>query len=101
MNLEYKKIAAQIFNYQVWVSETDPTVLKTTFEKHLQDAQFSILAFNEHHFPTQGYTCFWLLGESHLAIHTFPEEQRSYIELSSCNEEKLIVFKTLNKQEND
>ena len=30
--------------------------------------------------------------ESHFAIHTFPEENKTYIELSSCNEEKQIYF---------
>lgn len=44
----------------------------------------TILNFVEHHFEPQGYTALWLLGESHLAIHTFPEHGRSYVELSSC-----------------
>jgi S-adenosylmethionine decarboxylase len=66
-----------------------------TYEKQLKEAGFTILLFNEHHFPEQGYTCFWLLGESHLAIHTFPESGKSYIELSSCNKEKLEKFKKL------
>lgn len=26
----------------------------------------------------------WLLAESHFAIHTFPEENKMYIEISSC-----------------
>ena len=100
-HLKYKNIAAQIYNYQVWVNEFNPEQLRVIFEKYLVQSGFTILAFNEHHFPTQGYTCFWLLGESHLAIHTFPESKRSYIELSSCNEEKLIFFKGLNKSAHD
>jgi S-adenosylmethionine/arginine decarboxylase-like enzyme len=32
----------------------------------------------------------YLLGESHFAIHTFPEHGKSYIELSSCNENMYI-----------
>lgn len=39
----------------------------------------------EHHFEPQGYTAVWLLAESHCALHTFPEENKAYVELSSCN----------------
>ncbi|CAM1349157.1 MULTISPECIES: S-adenosylmethionine decarboxylase family protein [Tenacibaculum] len=95
MNTDYKHIQANIYNFQEWISETNPEVLKTNFENLLQQSKFTLLAFNEHHFEQQGYTCFWLLGESHLAIHTFPESNKTYIELSSCNQEKLNVFKNL------
>ncbi|CAL2075620.1 S-adenosylmethionine decarboxylase [Tenacibaculum sp. 190524A02b] len=95
MNTTYKHIQPNIYNLQEWISETNPEVLKTTFEKILKQSKFTILAFNEHYFEQQGYTCFWLLGESHLAIHTFPESKKTYIELSSCNQEKLQIFKNL------
>lgn len=95
MNTTYKHIKAQIFNLQEWVSETNPDALKNKFEALLKQSKFTILAFNEHYFEQQGYTCFWLLGESHLAIHTFPESNKTYVELSSCNQEKLHLFKNL------
>ncbi|MDO6736917.1 S-adenosylmethionine decarboxylase [Wenyingzhuangia sp. 2_MG-2023] len=98
MNSTYKKIEASIYNHQFWTDCTDPTALKKTYETLLKKAGFTILLFNEHHFPEQGYTCFWLLGESHLAIHTFPESNKSYVELSSCNKEKLEVFKLKNNK---
>jgi len=93
MKKEYKLIEANIYNHRFWTDCIEPTVLKETYEGLLKQAKFTILKFNEHFFPEQGYTCFWLLGESHLAIHTFPESGKSYIELSSCNEEKLNFFK--------
>lgn len=34
-----------------------------------------------------------VLGESHFAIHTFPEENRAYIELSSCVDLPFNKFK--------
>ena len=95
MNTSYKHIQANIYNLQEWVTEIDPEVLKVEFKKLLQKSEFTILAFNEHYFEKQGYTCFWLLGESHLAIHTFPESKKTYVELSSCNQEKLNTFKIL------
>lgn len=94
MDLTYKKIEANIYNYQFWTTCTQPDELKNTYKSILNKAGFNILQFSEHYFPGQGYTCFWLLGESHLAIHTFPESNKSYVELSSCNKEKLDFFKT-------
>lgn len=78
-----------------WVTETKPFVLKKMFINHLRDAGFGILKQVEHHFEPQGYTGLWLLSESHFAIHTFPEENKTYVELSSCIDEPFYVF--LNK----
>lgn len=83
---------AKIWNKNGWVSETNPTKLKNTFSELLELSGFDILNFQEHYFEPQGYTALWLLGESHLAIHTFPEEKKSYIELSSCNEDYYLNF---------
>ena len=83
---------AQIWNKNGWVKQTDPTKLKNTFSELLELSGFDILNFQEYYFEPQGYTALWLLGESHLAIHTFPEEQKSYIELSSCNENYFLYF---------
>ncbi len=95
MTTEYKKIQARIFNHQQWIEITSPKTLKEKYNYFLQKSGFTILKFNEHHFEQQGYTCFWLLAESHLAIHTFPENNTTYIELSSCNKEKMELFKQL------
>lgn len=83
---------AKIDNYSGWVPDTLPSVLKQTFEDILVKSGFGILNFMEHHFKPQGYTAIWLLSESHFAIHTFPEEDKSYIELSSCNTEMYERF---------
>lgn len=83
---------AKIYSLRLWIENTNPSQLKNTFTHLLNKANFDILQFNEHTFSPQGYTCFWLLGESHLAIHTFPESKKSYIELSSCNLEKKNTF---------
>ncbi|WP_208021471.1 S-adenosylmethionine decarboxylase [Flavicella sediminum] len=92
MKTTYKHIEANIYSHKIWSACTEPSALKETYGGLLKEVDFTIILFNEHHFPEQGYTCFWLLGESHLAIHTFPESGKSYIELSSCNKEKLDLF---------
>lgn len=98
MNIEKSTLEAKIDNFSDWVSEINPTRLKSTFEDMLKSSGFGILNFMEHHFHPQGYTGLWLLAESHFAIHTFPEENKSYIELSSCNTEMYERFLSLLKK---
>lgn len=76
---------AEIFNNKYWIDCTESNVLKYLIEELLTESSFTILGYLEHSFVPHGFTCLWLLSESHLALHTFPEEGRSYIELSSCN----------------
>lgn len=85
---------AELYSLKCWVNESNPDVLKETFLTFLKQADFEILGFMEHHFQPQGYTCIWLLGESHLAIHTYPEHETSFIELTSCVLEKNEAFFT-------
>lgn len=47
-----------------------------------------------HQFPkTGGITGFWLLQESHLAIHTFPEFQSACLNVFCCRERRAIDWK--------
>ena len=78
---------AKIWNFNEWITETDPKTLFARFDSLLRDAGFHVLRCIDYYFSPQGYTCLFLLGESHFAIHTFPEEGKTYIELSSCNKE--------------
>jgi S-adenosylmethionine/arginine decarboxylase-like enzyme len=91
---------AQMFNYSTWVEEIDPFKLRKMYDKILIDSGFGILSFVEYTFEPYGYTALWLLSESHFAIHTFPEENKSYIEISSCIEKQYDNFIKLNKMNN-
>jgi S-adenosylmethionine decarboxylase len=86
---------AQMFNFSSWISECDPDRLKEKFAKLLRESGFGVLDFVDYKFSPYGYTALWLLSESHFAIHTFPEEEKTYIELSSCIERQYEVFKKL------
>lgn len=86
---------AKIWNYSGWINNTEPNEIESKFRKLLKQAGFNVLGFKDYIFEPQGYTCIWILGESHFAVHTFPEDGCSYIELSSCNEQKLYDFLTL------
>ncbi|MDR1913551.1 MAG: S-adenosylmethionine decarboxylase [Clostridiales bacterium] len=72
--------------------ETNPEIIKPLFDNILRKSGFKVLNESEYHFYPQGYTGLWLLSESHFAVHTFPEFQKSYIELSSCNLEYYMKF---------
>lgn len=93
MKESYVAMKAQMFNYEQWIEEVDPDILKDKLGELLLASGFTVLNHMEHYFPVQGYTCVWLLGESHLAVHTFPQSKRSFIQLSSCNEEKSDLLK--------
>ena len=77
-----------IYNFTAWVDECSPAVLHAELDRMVVQSGYNVLNKMEHHFEPQGYTCLWLLAESHLAVHTFPENGKTYIELSSCNKEK-------------
>jgi len=48
-----------------------------------------------HQFPeTGGITGFWLLQESHLAIHTFPEFQSACLNIFCCSERQALDWQT-------
>lgn len=82
----------QIWNKSWWISETREKKLDEMFGTMLRDAGFKIICEMEHEFIPYGYTKLYLLAESHFAVHTFPEASKTYIELSSCNEEYYNEF---------
>lgn len=75
---------AELFNFKCWIDNANSEHLESTLSQLLISAEFNILGFVDHHFSPQGYTALWLLAESHLALHTYPEHSKSYIELTSC-----------------
>jgi len=45
----------------------------------------SVIKTTFHNFSPQGYTAVILLAESHLSIHTYPEDQIAHVDLFCCN----------------
>ena len=83
---------AKIWNYSEWINQTDIDILKNCYQEKLEDAGFEVVGYAEHRFQPYGFSCVWLIAESHFAIHTFPEENKTYIELSSCSQTKYDKF---------
>jgi S-adenosylmethionine decarboxylase len=82
-----------IYNVSGWVSLTEPEALNTFFTDTLLKGEFTVLGEIDYHFQPQGWTKLFLLAESHLAIHTFPENGKTYWELSSCSQSKYDIFR--------
>jgi S-adenosylmethionine/arginine decarboxylase-like enzyme len=83
---------ARIWNHRSWVAEVSHRELHALFDPMLRQAGFGLVGFSDAHFQPHGYTAVWILAESHFALHTFPEEGRTYCELSSCNLEKFVAL---------
>lgn len=84
---------AKIINQSCWVLDK-VQIEKDFLEELLISVGFNVLKSVEYDYKPCGYTKVWLLGESHFAIHTFPEESVIYLELSSCIESKAKLFWT-------
>lgn len=88
-------MTAKMNNWNGWTSETRADVLYAKYKAMLVESEFSILDECMHIFSPYGFTCLFLLGESHFAIHTFPEEGKTYLELSSCVDRQFRKFMEL------
>lgn len=60
--------------------------LKNIFDYICSTYDFNILHKAEHLFTPQGITIIYMLSESHLSIHTFPEKNYAAIDLYTCRE---------------
>ena len=90
---------AEMFNLHFWIKVTDPKKLKKYFKRLLAESGFGLVKFTQFHFAPQGFSCVWIISESHFAIHTWPEEGIAACDLGSCNYEKFMKFKELLSRE--
>ena len=61
--------------------------LRELLRKALLKDNFNILNLAEHHFSPEGYSCIFLLGESHADVHTYPEHESFVFNMYSCRGE--------------
>ena len=83
---------ARMYHHEIWIDETNTDALRYFFNEYLKESGFETLDFIEHRFKPYGYTAVWVISESHLFLHTFPEERKSYVQIASCSFEKYINF---------
>jgi S-adenosylmethionine decarboxylase proenzyme len=56
------------------------------FDEICEKYQYNILHRTHHQFDPQGITILYMLSESHLSIHTFPEKNYAALDLYTCRE---------------
>ena len=59
--------------------------VKPLMEKIIEEMKLTVLGSLSHQFEPYGATLLYLLGESHLSIHTYVEERYCAIDLYCCN----------------
>lgn len=59
----------------------------------------TVFKIDRHEFTPKGLTAFVILGESHAAIHSFPEKKLVWIEIATCTNKIDIkgFFKTFKR----
>lgn len=50
----------------------------------------TVIGSLKHEFPGGGFSGLILLGESHAAIHTFPERNAAWVELATCGDVRAL-----------
>jgi len=60
--------------------------LKSLFDHICVKYQYTILNKAEHVFSPQGITIIYMLSESHISIHTFPEKNYCAMDIYTCRE---------------
>lgn len=63
-----------------------PSLLTDLLDHICQTYDYSILQKSQHIFEPQGFTTLYLLSESHISIHTFPENNYAAIDIYTCRQ---------------
>jgi S-adenosylmethionine decarboxylase proenzyme len=53
--------------------------------EYCQESGLQVVGYSKHHFQPQGLTFALLLAESHLSIHTWPENGNIAFDIYTCN----------------
>ena len=62
----------------------DPTFIRDTLREASVEARSTLLGEVRHHFEPQGVTALALLAESHISIHTWPENGYAAVDVFTC-----------------
>lgn len=54
-------------------------------EDAIKKVGFNVVNFTESRFQPHGYTGVWVIAESHIAVHTWPEYSFVAVDVFSCN----------------
>jgi S-adenosylmethionine decarboxylase len=60
--------------------------IKQVLNTICENENYAILGVLEHRFEPQGLSIVYMLSESHISIHTFPERQYIALDIYTCRE---------------
>lgn len=63
-----------------------PTQITDLLDYICQTYKYTVLQKSSHEFEPQGFTSIYLLSESHISIHTFPEKNYASIDIYTCRQ---------------
>lgn len=63
----------------------DVAAVRAALERAVEAGRFTLLDTVARPFSPHGVTACAVVGESHLALHTWPEEGRLFVDIASCS----------------
>jgi len=63
-------------------------VVKSLLEPVVKEVKFNILGSRYHQFKPYGVSCIYLLAESHISLHTWPEAGYVAMDIFTCGDEE-------------
>lgn len=64
----------------------DPERMRACLQAGVEAGGFTLMDLRVVRFSPVGVTAAAIVGESHLAVHTWPEEGRLFVDVASCGE---------------
>ena len=80
-----KHLIADVINITMYEMLYTVEGIKPLLEKIIRDMNLNVVGEVHHQFEPVGATCLYLLSESHLSIHTYPELRYLTMDLYCCN----------------
>ena len=72
----------------LWQCDKESLNSKKLIKKILKEAAYKAnatpLKYQDYHFNPNGVTGVWILSESHISIHTYPEYQYAHVDIFTC-----------------
>lgn len=84
---------AKIHTLNLWLEGdfSDPVTTWHNFLELVNKLEhITILATLKHDFPGGGMSGVIIIGESHIAIHTWPEERKAWVEIATCGDKSVL-----------
>ena len=68
----------------------DEASMRAALERGVEAGKFTLYDLRAVRFSPQGVTAAAIVGESHLALHSWPEEGRLFVDVASCSAEASV-----------